>query len=255
MRAYCAFFKKEWLEYLRTYKLIILGAVFLLLGIMNPLSAKFLPELLNTMIPEGMSVTLAPPAAIDSYLQFFKNVSQIGLIVLVIVFSGMLSGEMQKGTLVQLLTKGLSRSTVLLAKFTCSALLWSVSYVLCFGVTYGYTVYLFPGDSVQNLPLAAFCLWLFGILLLGANLFGGVLFKSNYGCLLFTAGFAGTLFLFNIFPDVQEYSPAALTANNTLLLTGAASASDFTVPVLIGAGITLLFIAAAVFLFRKKQVS
>lgn len=255
MKAFCAFFKKEWVEYLRTYKLIILGAVFLLFGIMNPLTAKFLPELLNTMMPEGMSITLAPPAAVDSYLQFFKNVPQIGLIVLVIVFSGMLSGEIQKGTLVQLLTKGLSRSTVLLAKFTCAVLLWSASYLLCFGVTYGYTVYLFPGSSVQNLPLAVFCLWLFGVLLLGATLFGGVLFKSSYGCLLFTAGFAGVLFLLNILPEVQKYNPAALTSNNALLLTGVSSAADFTIPAVLCIGIIFLFVAGSVLLFKKKQVS
>lgn len=255
MRTYLAFFKKEWLEYLRTYKLIILGAVFLLLGMMNPLSAKFLPDLVNAMMPEGMSIALAPPAALDSYLQFFKNVSQIGIIVLVIVFSGMLSGELQKGTLVHLLTKGMPRSTVLLAKLSSSVLLWSACYLLCLGVTYGYTVYLFPGGSIQNLPLAAFCLWLFGVLLLGANLLGGVLFKSSYGCLLFTAGFAGILFLLNIFPEVQKYNPAALTSNNTMLMTGTAAAADFTVPIILSAGITLLFISLAILLFRKKQIS
>ena len=45
MRAYGAFMKKEFLELFRTYKWLVMGLVFLLLGIMSPLAAKFLPEL------------------------------------------------------------------------------------------------------------------------------------------------------------------------------------------------------------------
>lgn len=117
MNGFAAFLRKEWVEALRSYRILILGAVFLLLGIMNPLSAKFLPELVNAMMPEGMTIALAQPQALDSYLQFFKNVPQIGLIVLVVVFSGMLPRELQNGTLVNLLTKGLTRSSVALASF------------------------------------------------------------------------------------------------------------------------------------------
>lgn len=72
MNGFAAFLRKEWVEALRSYRILILGAVFLLLGIMNPLSAKFLPELVNAMMPEGMTIALAQPQALDSYLQFLK---------------------------------------------------------------------------------------------------------------------------------------------------------------------------------------
>lgn len=101
--------------------------------------------------------------------------------MIVIVFSGMLPHELQNGTIVNLLTKGLTRSSVVLSKLLCSVLLWSGAYLLRFGVTCGYTVFLFHGESISNLLFAAMCLWLFGVLLLSVCLPGGALLKSSSG--------------------------------------------------------------------------
>lgn len=69
---------------------------------MSPLAAKLLPQILAS---EGISITLPDPSAIDSWSQFFKNISQMGLIVTVILFSGVLGTELSKGTLINMLTK------------------------------------------------------------------------------------------------------------------------------------------------------
>ena len=54
MRAYEAFIKKEIIEFTRTYKLLALGLVFLLLGIISPLTAKYMPEIISQFMPQGM---------------------------------------------------------------------------------------------------------------------------------------------------------------------------------------------------------
>lgn len=45
MNGFAAFLRKEWVEALRSYRILILGAVFLLLGIMNPLPRNSCPSL------------------------------------------------------------------------------------------------------------------------------------------------------------------------------------------------------------------
>ena len=55
---------------------------------MNPFAAKFLPEILASALPSGMTITLPEPSAMDSWGQFFKNISQMGIIVVVILFGG-----------------------------------------------------------------------------------------------------------------------------------------------------------------------
>lgn len=254
MKSFLAFTEKEFIESVRTYKLLIMGAVFLLFGMMNPITAKITPQLLDTLMPEGMKITLPEPTAMDSWAQFFKNVPQMGLIVLVILFSGIMANEFSRGTLINILTKGPSRSVVILSKFTMAVTLWTASYALCFGVTYAYTEYFWKDSAIPNILFSVFCLWLFGILLLSSIMLGGVLFKSSYGSLLFTGGFVVILFLLNIIPKLQEYNPVSLTSNNMALLTKNMSVPDFTFPIVVCCAVTIVFLTAAVMLFNKKQI-
>jgi len=254
MRAYLAFTRKEFYESARTYKLVIMAAVFLLLGVMNPATAKLTPLLLSEFMPEGITITLGAPTALDSWAQFYKNVPQMGLIVLVILYSGMISNEFSHGTLINMLTKGLSRSTVIISKFTMAVITWSASYALCFIVTYVYTAYFWSGEGIHHIIFAALCVWIFGIVLLSVMIFSGVLFKNSYGCLLFTGGFVMLLLLINIIPKVQEYNPIALTSNNMALLTGDLSISDFTLPIIISAIVIVGMVGLAIPIFNKKQL-
>lgn len=183
MRAYWAFTKKELLESICTYKLLILGCIFLMFGFMNPVIAKITPELVKSFMPGGISIDLPSPSAADSWMQFFKNVPQMGLAVLAILFSGMMAGEIQKGTLVLMVTKGLSRTAVLCSKFTVAVLLWTASYAVCTGVTYGYTVYFWKMEGIDHLVAALLGVWLFGVLLLASDLLGSVISKSSYSSL------------------------------------------------------------------------
>lgn len=254
MRAFLAFTKKEFCEVSRTYKLFIMGAVFLIMGMMNPLTAKLTPELLKTFMPEGMNITVPDPSAIDSWMQFFKNVPQMGLIVLMIVFSGTITNEFARGTLITMLTKGLSRSTVILSKFTLTALVWTASYVICFVVSLGYTIYFWNNEGISNLILAVFCLWLFGILLLAVLLLGGVLFNSSYGGLLFAGLFVITLFIIDIIPKIKNYNPIRLASDNVALLTNKIVVSEVTIPIVITIILMILMISCTIVVFNKKQV-
>jgi len=146
-----AFLKKEFFEYTKTYKLFIMLMIFIIFGITNPLIAKLMPEIVGSLVTDGVVITLPEPTAYDAWAQFFKNATQMGLFVMVILFSGVLSSELSKGTLINLLTKGLSRTAVILSKYTCMVSVWTISISLCFGLTYGYTAYLFPQGETSNL--------------------------------------------------------------------------------------------------------
>ena len=67
MRGYLAFVKKELLEQVRTYKLLILFLVFFIFGMLSPLMAKLMPEILSQMPMDGITITIPDPTAIDSY--------------------------------------------------------------------------------------------------------------------------------------------------------------------------------------------
>lgn len=254
MRMFTAFIKKELIESVRTYKFFILMIIFMLFGIMNPIMAKMMPEILESFLPKGMSIAIATPTALDSWAQFFKNVSQMGLIILAIIFSGIISNEFSKGTLINMLTKGLSRPIVILSKFTAALLIWTTSYILCSVLTYCYTIYFWNMDNVHNLYLSISGLWIFGGFLIASLIFGGILFKNNFGGLLFTFGSIIVMMILSIAPNLQKFNPISLITLNMGLITKQVKVGDFYLAIVVCIGLTIAYILSSIIIFNKKQV-
>lgn len=254
MKAFFAFTGKEFTEYIRTYKLFILLIVFMIFGFLSPITAKYMPQILEMAGLDPAALGLGAPTAADSFAQFFKNVGQMGLLVVVIIFSGIMATEFSKGTLVNMLTKGLKRPIVILSKWVSSVLCWTLAYLLCFGISYGYTVYYFGVEGYHHQFAAFFALWLYGVLLLVLVILGGTLFKNIYGSLLLTGGVAVVLTLLNLVPTFQKYNPGSLATDNLALLTAQKGLDDL-LPAFILCGASILILtAASVIIFNKKQI-
>lgn len=254
MRAYFAFTKKELIENLRTYRVFIMAVVFLLFGFMNPAIAKFMPDILKSAAPSGLKINIPPPTALDSWGQFFKNVGQMGFLVLVIVFCGIMANEFSRSTLINMLTKGLKRSTVIFSKLTMAVVIWTLSYLLCFIITYFYTVYFWKMDGMHHMFLTFFSLWLFGILLITLLIFGGVWIKNIYGSLMLTGGIVVVMMLINIDPKLQKYNPITLSSDNMSLLNAQKEVSDFIPAIIICSTFIIALVVSSVVVFNKKQV-
>lgn len=139
-----AFLKKEWMELCRTGRLMILLLVFTLFGIMNPALAKLTPWLMETLSESladtGLVTTSVTVDAMTSWAQFYKN-TPVGLIIFILISSGSFTAEYQKGTLIPVVTKGLPRRKIVLAKAWMIFAAWTALYWICFGITYGYNAY------------------------------------------------------------------------------------------------------------------
>ena len=254
MNGFIAFSKKEFTEQLRSYKSIILVAVLFLFGMMSPLLAKMLPDIMSGMKVQGMTISIPAATALDAYGQFFKNVGQLGLVVLLLIFSGLLSQDITKGTLIVLLAKGLSRHTVIVSKFITALVLWTVGYALAAVTAYGYTVYLFSSVSVPNLFYALFCLWLFGAFIIALLILASTLASGNYGGLLLAAGILIIMLILSSFPAVQKWNPVSLASSSAGLLTGAVTIKDTAPVVWVTLALVAAFLIMAVVIFRKKRL-
>lgn len=254
MKGYAAFVRKEFLEQRRSFKLLIMLAAFTLFGMMSPLLAKLMPDIFKSMAIEGMTITIPEPTFMDAYAQFFKNVTQMGVIVVLLVFSGGMSHELSKGTLTIVLAKGLPRSSVVLSKYTAGLTLWTLSLALAAAVNYGYTLYLFGSHTAANLILALLCFWLFGAFLLAVSILTGTLFKGGYSGLLATAAVMGILLLLSILPGSSNWNPVTLAGVNAGLLDGSVPSAGVMPVFWITLGASVMCITGAVLAFRKKQL-
>lgn len=253
MRNWYVFTKKELLESWRTSRFWLLLVIYLIFGVMNPLFAKFMPEILKLAGGESFILNLPPPTSLDSWTQFYKNVSQLGLFVVVLVYSGCVSNEVSKGTLVNLVTKGLERNIIILAKATSLFLQWTLYLSICFLVTWGYTAYYFPDTKSPHLFVAVLPLWLFGLFLLCLTLLFSAVARNNYEGLLMTGGVIGLLLALALFPQAENYNPLSLATENLAFLQGTSPLSDFMPAILLTlfAGIVCLLLALLV-MNRKK---
>lgn len=254
MKGYTAFMKKEFMEYIRTYKILMVLMVFLALGFLNPITAKYLPELVVNFLPEGMSMDIPEPGIMDSWTQFFKNVPQMGLIVMLILSAGTLAGELKKGTLIPVFTKGVSKKTVLLAKITGVFALWGIGYGVSFCVTYGYSYLFWNEVYVEHLGMAALVVWIFGLFLLSLVLLGSVVTKSSGGGLIFAGGGYAAGMVLALFGEAEKYSPVFLVSKPMSLLEGSVHLKQMMpalwVTLILTAAISLL----SVIIFQKNQL-
>ena len=254
MKIFLTFCKKEVIENLRTFRLVIMFAVFILIGIMNPMVAKMLPEILNGTDLGGITIQMDEPVAMDSWAQFFSNVSQIGVLVLAIVFCGITANELSKGTLINILTKGMKRSTVILSKFSITSLIWTISYALCFVVTLVYNNYFWGSDPLPHACLAFLSPWVFGLLLISLMILGGICLKNIIGSLAFAGGAVIIMGLLNLAPALQKYNPISLSADTLNLINGTSKPEDFIPALIICLLITLAAIVDSILIFGRKQL-
>lgn len=254
MRGYYAFVKKELLEQLRTFKWLIVLSVFFLFGMMSPITAKLLPDIMSGMEIEGMVIVIPDPTQMDAYGQFFKNFTQMGILVVLLVFGGTLSNELVKGTLVNILAKGLPRATVILSKYTAAVILWTIGFLLASLTAYGYTVYLFPDSMVDNLMISMICLWLFGIFILALIFLSSTIAPGNFGGLILSAVAIVAMLMIDIIPKTHHYNPIALASDNLALLSGATDIKDLSSTIIITIILTLGCIIGSIMLFGKKKL-
>jgi len=259
MKNYFIFLKKELFEAAKTYKILIMGAVFLIFGMGSPLMAKFTPEIIKwamesdpAMAGMDFSGLITQPAALDSWYQFYSNIGQMGFIVLVVIFSGMLSSELSSGTLIIMLSKGLSRCAVILSKLTSAVLIWTGSFILSFLTAWLYTSYIFD-NTVMNLFFAMLCLWVFGLFLLTVTAFMATLVNKSYACMFSAGAVVIILSLIDLIPKIKKYNPLSLSISSRMLLSNDVIPKDFLPAIIVTVILIAVFTVFAVITFNKRK--
>src|SRR4030042_2745633 len=107
MRLFVAF-RKEWMELIRSYRLLIVAVVLVFFGLTSPLLAKFTPEIIS-FIPGGTDISklIPPPTVWDAVTQYVKNMTQFGIILALLLTMGAVAQEKDKGTAAMMLVKPL----------------------------------------------------------------------------------------------------------------------------------------------------
>lgn len=255
MNQLSALFKKEIMESVRNFKLFVLLTVFIIIGIISPLTALLMPDIME-LVMEDARISFEPPpvAALDAYTQFFGNMNQLGLPILVIVTGSILTNEFSRNTLVNLLTKGLRRHNVMLVKFSYTVLMWTAAYAAGAVTAYLYTIYYWD-DELENILVAFSLTWVYGIFLISIIMLSSAIFRTSFLGVLFTALSVVILMIItSIYPPAAEYLPQYLITSNAGLLTGEMIVSDVLPALLITAAVSILIFLLSTAVFNKAEI-
>ncbi len=254
MSGFASFLRKELLETRKTWRLWVLGGVFVFLGVGTPVLAAATPALLEMTASRTPGVTIEYPApeAADAYLQFLGNLAQLALLVIIITGAASVAAEHRAGTSVLVLTKPLSRGAFVTAKAASGLLLLLLATAAGTALCIAVTVALFDTQGIVPF-LESVGLWL-ALAAMFVTLM--VLLSAATGRQATAAGIGigayVTLFVLTGFPAVKDRTPAGILASNDALIAGRDVA--LAVPLATTLALAALFVVAAVYVFRRKEL-
>ena len=174
---------------------------------------------------------------------------------LAIILSTQMANEFQKGTLINLLSKGLPRYQVVLSKIFYNFILWFIAYFCSFILTYFYTKYFFGiSFPIRNILMAALLPFIFGLFLISLEILSGVISGNVIGTLILTTVGIVIQLILSIRDEIVKYMPIALIGKPVNLIKGIGY-DDYYVPIITGSILLILCIVISIAVINKKQIS
>jgi ABC-2 type transport system permease protein len=245
---------KEAREQWRTWKVIILAIVLFISGCASPILAKYTPALLRSIpdIPPALAAMIPEPTLNDAILQYVKNASQFGVLLVVVLMMGAIAQEKERGTAAMLLTKPVRPSAVVLAKWLVSlgSILVSVLISALGCVFYTYILFkdLLAGDFIKLNAL----LIVFFAVYLSVTLLASTLARTQGMAAAIAFGGTVVLLVLSSLPRISDFMPSQLLSWGQSNLLG--QKIDSWPALWIAFGIILVSLALACLRFEREEI-
>ena len=253
MRGFSAFLKKELVEIVRTWRIWVLPGILLFFALTGPIIAIMTPQLLESVGTQpGVVIQIPDPTYVDAYLQWTKNLQQMVTFAVIIIFGGIISSERKAGTAILVLTKPLSRTAFVLAKYVSSAILLTASVVVGTALTWGMTYAVFGEAPATTLAQATGAWLAWGLMLLAIMTVLSVALNSQAGAAGAGLGVFLVLGIAGLWGPALDYSAAGLIGAPTEIVMG--QGGELLWPILAAGLKGALALAGAAWLFSHKEL-
>jgi len=212
MTGYRELLEKEMVEAWRTYRLGVVAALFLVLGITAPVLTRFLPDIIKALAPVGFNVDVPDLGVADVLDQLLKNVIQFGALAAILVTMGSVATEKERGTAAFVLAKPVTRTAFLGAKLVAIGMIFAIATALAVAGAWIYTGLLYFSPPLLPWIKLGVVIWLSTMVYVSITFLGSVLMRSSLGAA--GVGFAGliALSLASVVPILSTWLPAGLVA-------------------------------------------
>jgi ABC-2 type transport system permease protein len=199
--------KKELRGNVRTHRVLIVAALFFVLGMATPLLLRYL----HVLVPADEAGFVVPEfAAEDAVESYFDTIGQFGLVAAILVAMGSISRERESGTAAMTLSKPVGCGPFLAAKLVAHALVFTSAAVIGAAACLLYTTVLFERVDVWDFVLGNVALVFYLLTCLTVTVMWSAVFKSH----LAAGGLALVTMIaligISAVPGAGEYSPGNL---------------------------------------------
>jgi ABC-2 type transport system permease protein len=160
MNVFLVLARKELVEAWRTRRLPAVLVLFAVIGIVSPLTARYLPEILKAALGDQLTIPLPAPVPADAVLQLQKNLGQIGAFAAIVLAMGAVAGEKEHGTAAFVLTKPVGRGAFLGAKLVGLGVILALAVGVAIAIGWVYAAILFEPEPIVGWLVLALLSWL-----------------------------------------------------------------------------------------------
>lgn len=218
--------RKELSEAWRTRRLPVVAVLFVVVGIISPLTARYLNEILRLALADQLPAVLPDPTVATVLEQLQKNLGQLGALVAIALAMGSVSGELDRGTAALVLAQPVGRPAFLAAKLVAIAAVLGIATLLAGAVAWIYTAVLFEPVPVGGWLAMTVLSWL-ALLAWAALTF---LASAATGSTMASAGLGFValigLGVVALVPVVDRFLPTGLAVPASLMAMGNWAAVD-----------------------------
>lgn len=250
--------RKELLEAIRSYRILWMPAVFLLLGVMQPIISYYLPDIIASAggMPAGTVIEIPVPTGPEVLAETLSQYNTLGALVIALSFMSAISGERSAGTASLVLVKPVSHGVFVSSKWAAGSLLTFLSFALGYLGAWYYTSLLIETVDIGRVAgsLLLYALWL--ILIGTLTLLFSALLRSGAGAAAAALGAAAVISIVSgLWADTLAWSPGRLSAYAaSLLASGTLPGAAWPAAAVALAAIAALTAAAAVVLRRAPSL-
>jgi ABC-2 type transport system permease protein len=242
----------ERLRMTRTPRAIALGATYLLFGLLGPVTARYAQEIFNRL-ETSVQIIMPAPAPKDGIANYISQVSQTGLIVVVVITAGALSFDAHRGLSTFLRTRTSSIWQLIAPRFTINAAAAVIAYTLGTAAAWYETALLLGSPPAGPMVAGLLCGAVYLVFSVATATAAASVARSILGTIGITLGVLLALPVLGIAGPLHPWLPSTLVTAPVALLDGSAL-SDYLPALATAAASTVLLLAAATSRFGHREV-
>lgn len=246
---------KEFLWNWRSFRFPALLLVFLFHALLDPLTIRYMPEILEYI--GEFEIIMPDMLPEDAVAGFLSSISQIGILVLIIISMGQVAKEKESGVTGWMLSKPVKRLAYLSSKVINLYSVVIVGIASAVIVGYFYTKLLMGPVDTGATAWAALALITYALFIASITFFLSTIMKTPLqagGLAILVFFLSGALQLIIGSTAARRFYPNTLLSEMGNLVYGITSPAELAIPLLTTFCLCLLLIAAAVKKFSSMEI-